>query len=149
MPYVTNLSMQDVTQGRFPEWCNTNTVLIQIQDVDDSPFARFANVKKRSRFVEVYQFRFDDLDSESFTSLSDEQAETLVEIIKCCYEQDVNIAVHCHAGLCRSGAIKTLCVRYGFEDIDNAEAFPNLLVMRKVGVLLGVSKNEEYYKGLW
>jgi len=113
---------------------------------------KFANVKKRSRFLKVYQFRFDDVDSEdslNCTPLSEDQAKDLACIIQSCYNSGLNIAVHCHAGLCRSGAIKTLCVRYGFEDIDNAVAYPNLLVMKKVGVLLGVSKSEEYYNGLW
>lgn len=152
MPYVTNLSMSDVVQGRFPDWANQNTVLIQIQDVDHAPTARFANVKKRSRFVSVYQFRFDDVDNYTvkyYTPITDDQAEDLARIIKHAKENNLNIVVHCHAGLCRSGAIKTLCVRYGFEDIDNKDAFPNALVMKKVGNLLGINKTEDYYKGLW
>lgn len=151
MPKIVNLSMSDVVQGRFPDWCDQNTILVQIQDVDHAPTARFANVKKRGRFVRVVQMRFDDVDNYTvkyYTPISDDQAKQLADIIKLAKDANLNIAVHCHAGLCRSGAVVEAAVRYGFDD-PKKDRFPNKLVLQKLTQLLDVAKSADYYKGLW
>lgn len=151
MPKIINLSMSDVTHGKFPDWCEENTILIQIQDVDCSPTAKFANVKRRGRFVRLIQMRFDDVDTPDpkyWTEISDDQAKELADIIKLAKEANLNIAVHCHAGLCRSGAVVEAAVRYGFED-PKKDRFPNILVLKKLSKLLGVEKSSDYYEGLW
>lgn len=150
MPFVTNVSIADVVKGRFPLWCDSNTILIQIQDVDNSPTAKFVNVKKRSRFIKVYQFRFDDVESNSSANqCTDIQAKQLANIIKSAKENGHNIVVHCHAGLCRSGAITECAVQYGFSDVNNNQRIPNLLVKKKVLTELGLGKSKDYYEGIW
>ena len=48
----------------------------------------------------------------------------------------MDVVVHCHAGICRSGAVAEIGVMLGFDD---AEAFrsPNLLVKHKMMKVLG------------
>lgn len=137
MPFVTNVSMSDASNGRFPTWANSNTVLIQIQDVDNSPTAKFVNVKNRSRFVGCYQYRFDDCERGPNT-ISLQDAESLAGVIRTAYERGNNIVVHCHAGICRSGAVTEVCVMYGFDDVDDRYRQPNLLVKNMLKQCLGL-----------
>ena len=137
MPFVTNLSMTDVIHGRFPDWVNSNTILIQIQDVDYSPTARFANVKRRSKFSSVYQFRFDDTTYEigpdaDGNAITDDQAQSIANILKNAYDKGKNVVVHCHAGVCQSGAVTEVAVMYGFTDVNKNTRIPNTLVKEKV-----------------
>lgn len=151
MPKIVNLSMSDVVQGRFPDWCDKDTILIQIQDTDNSPTAKFANVKKRGRFVSCVQMRFDDIDKPDpgyFTVISDDQAKQLADVIKHAKLNDLNIAVHCHAGLCRSGAVVEAAVRYGFDDPKKTR-MPNTLVLKKISHNLGIGKQDDYYDGIF
>lgn len=144
MPFVTNISMADAINGRFPEWANDNTILIQIQDVDTE---RFANVKSRSRFVNTYQFRFDDIEdipSVDFTNgITDDQAEELGEILKASLKQGLNVVAHCHAGLCRSGAVTEIAVMLGFDDVDNNARIPNITVKQKLRKSTGLAYSWE------
>ena len=56
-------------------------------------------------------------------------------------ENRMNVVVHCHAGVCRSGAVAEVGVMMGFQD---AEAFrsPNLLVKHKMMRCLGWTYDE-------
>lgn len=144
MPNVTNLSMADVVKGKFPEWANENTVLVQLQDVDHSLTSGFANVKNRKRFVSVYQFRFDDThDEESDNALSDEQAKDLALVLQNAKNNNHNVVVHCHAGLCRSGAVTEVALMYGFDDVDYKPRLPNTLVKKKLRLALGLTNTWE------
>lgn len=147
---IINLSMSDVVQGRFPDWANENTFLIQIQDVDYSPTAKFANVKKRDRFEKVYQFRFDDVDNpKEFHCISEEQAKEISEILTKAKEENKNVVVHCHAGICRSGAVvEAAVVALGFVDLEHPR-IPNTLVKRMILEKLGIVRSQDYYKSIW
>ena len=73
--------------------------------------------------------------------ITDEQAAELVRLLQHAMEQHMNVVVHCHAGVCRSGAVAEVGVMLGFRD---AEAFrsPNLLVKHKMMKCLGWTYDE-------
>ena len=72
---------------------------------------------------------------------SQEQADELVRLLQHAKDNNMNVIVHCHAGVCRSGAVCEVGVMMGFKD---TEAFrsPNLLVKHRMMKKLGWSYDE-------
>jgi hypothetical protein len=52
----------------------------------------------------------------------------------------MNVVVHCHAGICRSGAVAEVGVMMGFADCERFR-IPNLLVKHKMMRVLGWAYN--------
>lgn len=135
-PWIQNVSLADVKRGTHID-AGINSMLIQICDPPgDFPTPKY-------QFREVHHFEF--LDVEARDPVQDEtvrcsqaQADRLVELLQHALANRMNVVVHCHAGVCRSGAVCEVGVMMGFRD---AGAFrsPNLLVkhrmMRKLGWL--------------
>ena len=132
-PWIQNVSMSEIETGsHFPP--GENAMLIQIVDVDmDFPTPKY-------QFKEIHQFKFNDVeDYESVDpemKCSQEQADKLVELLKHALENRMNVIVHCHAGICRSGAVAEIGVMLGFRDTEKFRQ-PNLLVKRKMMKSLG------------
>lgn len=107
---------------------NDSTILIQIVDPDcDFPISKCG-------FKEVYQFKFLDIEEHDQLIVAREswrcnqtQADELVQILKDALHNQLDVIVHCHAGICRSGAVCEVGVMMGFEDL-NGFRIPNLLV---------------------
>lgn len=137
--WIQNVSMSDIRQG-FHMDPGFNSMLIQIVD----PAFEFPVPKYQ--FREVHQFEF--LDAEKGDNFPDEakitdtQAQELVRLLQHALDQRMNVIVHCHAGVCRSGAVAEVGVMMGFDD---AEAFrsPNLLVKHSMMKVLGWTYDEE------
>lgn len=137
MPWIENVSLEDIKKGRHFD-AGPNSMLIQILDHDmefPKPF---------HDFKEVHQFKFLDLEETGFTNLgtgswtdmsefiiSDDQAKDLVHLLKHAFEQRMNVIVHCHAGVCRSGAVCEIGHLIGFADTDKFRS-PNKLVLKKM-----------------
>ena len=110
-------------------------MLIQICDPpSDLPEPKY-------QFREVHQFQFLDIEEKDFAldeamRCSHEQAAELVRLLQHALDNHMNVIVHCHAGVCRSGAVCEVGVMMGFRDAESFRA-PNLLVkhrmMRKLG----------------
>jgi predicted protein tyrosine phosphatase len=136
--WIQNVSMSDIRQG-FHITPGINSMLIQIVD----PAYEFPVPKYE--FREVHQFEFLDAeDKDNFPDeckCTDEQAKQLVDLLLKAYGQRMNVIVHCHAGVCRSGAVAEIGVMLGFDD---TEAFrsPNLLVKHKMMKALGWTYDE-------
>ena len=145
MPWIQNIALSDVKKG-FHINPGDNAMLIQIVDPPgDFPTPKYA-------FNEVHQFEF--LDAEQGDRFpdeckcTDEQAQELVRLLQHAQEQRMNVIVHCHAGVCRSGAVAEVGVMLGFDD---TEAFrsPNLLVKHRMMKALGWTYDEdEKHKGI-
>lgn len=142
MPWIQNISMEDVRRG-FHYDAGINSMLIQIVD----PCMEFPTPK--CQFKEIHQFEFLDLEEkdpygEGF-KVTDEQAEQLVNLLNHAMDNCMNVVVHCHAGVCRSGAVAEVGIIMGFRD---TEAFrsPNLMVKHKMMKILGLEydENEPY-----
>ena len=134
--FIQNVSMKAITQG-LHYYVPHKTALIQLQD--------FYGVLKFAEpiypFVKVLQLRFDDDDIPNLESnINQLQAKAIAEFLKECLEAEINVVVHCHAGLCRSGAVAECGVILGFQDAE-ALRIPNVLVKSLVLKELGLSNS--------
>lgn len=139
-PFIQNVSRKDIELGNHAPTSAENTVLIQISDPPrESP-------TPSAKFKHVYEFWFDDIEEETGPhgelGIQDDQAMEIANIIRNAYDNGYDIIVHCHAGLCRSGAVAQAAEAYGFGS-GGREQVPNLRVKHKVMAALGLSYNEE------
>jgi len=141
MPWIQNVALSDISTGYHID-PGSNAMLIQIVD----PAMEFPEPLPVYVFRETHQFEF--LDVEERDSVLDEamrcspaQAAELVRLLQHALENRMNVIVHCHAGVCRSGAVCEVGVMLGFDD---TEAFrsPNLLVKHRMMRHLGWTYDE-------
>jgi hypothetical protein len=140
MPWIQNVALSDIPKGHHVA-VGENSMLIQIVD----PAMEFPI--PRHTFKEVHQFEFLDIEEkdeclDEEMRCSQEQANELVRLLQHAFENRMDVVVHCHAGICRSGAVAEVGVMMGFRD---AEAFrsPNLLVKHRMMKALGWTYDEQ------
>ena len=143
--WIENVSWDDVKNGHHSDM-GENSMLIQIADP-----ATFFPVPKK-QFREVYQFEFLDVeDNDPFPDeckISDMQASELVCLLQYALNHSMNVLVHCHAGICRSGAVVEVGTMMGFNATDRYR-LPNLRVKHKMMKALGWTYDEdEKHKGI-
>jgi predicted protein tyrosine phosphatase len=135
--WIENASKQDVALG-FHMDAGTNAMLIRIQD----PATEFGKIKHAHMFKEVYEFEFLDAeDADGFEDeckISDEQAQQLVNLLQHALDRSMNVVVHCHAGICRSGAVVEVASMIGFTPVDKYRQ-PNLRVKHRMMKVLGLT----------
>ena len=136
--WIQNVSLADIKKGHHID-AGPNSMLIQIVD----PAMEFP--VPQHQFKSVHQFEFLDAEkNDPFpdeAKITDRQAEQLVVLLQQALANRMNVIVHCHAGVCRSGAVAEVGIMMGFQD---AEAFrsPNLLVKHKMMRVLGWTYDE-------
>lgn len=139
--FIENVSKQDVALG-FHMDAGPNAMLIRIQD----PATFFGCIKHASMFKEVYEFEFLDAeDADGFEDeckIQDNQAEALVGLLQRAQEKHMNVVVHCHAGICRSGAVVEVATMMGFTPTDRFRQ-PNLRVKHKMMKVLGLTYDSD------
>jgi predicted protein tyrosine phosphatase len=137
MPWIQNIALSDVPKGRHIR-IGENSMLIQILDPDmDFPVPQH-------QFKETHQFKFLDIEEDGMTNngdgtwtdmsvhaIKDQDAAQLVGLLQHAFENRMDVIVHCHAGICRSGAVAEVGVMMGFQDAESFRA-PNLLVKHKM-----------------
>lgn len=139
MPWIQNVAMSDIKKG-FHINPSENAMLIQICDPPgDFPVPKYT-------FKEVHQFQFLDVEKDDFVleeamRCSQEQADELVRLLQHALANRMNVIVHCHAGVCRSGAVCEVGVMLGFDDTEVFRA-PNLLVKHRMMKALGWTYDE-------
>lgn len=133
--FIENVSKQDVALG-FHMDAGPNGMLIRIQD----PATFFGKVAHAGMFKEVHEFEFLDAEDEDGfpdeAKISDEQAAELVRLLQHAQEKHMNVVVHCHAGICRSGAVVEVAKMMGFIPVDRYRQ-PNVRVKTKMMKVLG------------
>jgi predicted protein tyrosine phosphatase len=133
--WIENVSMSAVHLGHHSD-LGTNTMLIRIQD----PATEFCPTKYS--FKEVYCFEFLDAeDEDGFDEdfkITDSQAKEIVMLLQHALETNMNVLVHCHAGICRSGAVVEIGSMMGFTPTERYRQ-PNLRVKSKMMKAMGVS----------
>jgi predicted protein tyrosine phosphatase len=147
MPWIQNVALSDISTGYHID-PGPNAMLIQICD----PPGDFPEPLPVYQFRETHQFEFldveenDPVDDEAMRC-SPEQAAELVRLLQHALENRMNVIVHCHAGLCRSGAVAEVGVQLGFNDSEKFRA-PNLLVKHRMMQALGwtYDSNEQPYE---
>ena len=129
MPWIENVAAADVPM-RFHHEAGENSMLIQIMDPAPSWWPNPAH-----DFKETHRFEFLDAeDRDGFpdeTKISDTQAQEIVDLLKHALENNMNVVVHCMAGLCRSGAVAEVGVMMGFADAERTR-IPNIRVKHKM-----------------
>ena len=139
--WIENVSWKDAENGWHTDM-GVNSMLIQIAD----PATFFPEPKKA--FKDIHQFEFLDAEDNEVDRygeeplISDSQAETLVDLLKYAYENKMNVLVHCHAGICRSGAVVEVGTMMGFTP-TNRYRQPNLRVKHKMMKALGWTYDSE------
>lgn len=140
MPFIENIGMGDIKRG-FHMLPGENAMLIQIVD------SGFEFPTPKYTFKEVHQFEFMDLEendkvAEDSLKCSKEQAIQLVELLRHAMDKSMNVIVHCHAGVSRSGAVCEVGVMMGFNDTEKFR-IPNLLVKKLMMEELGINTYEQ------
>lgn len=139
MPWIQNVAFSDIKKG-FHINPGENAMLIQIVDCGmEFPEPLY-------KFKHVAQFQFLDLEQndeciEPEMKITDDQAKSLVLLLKQAYANHMNVIVHCVAGVCRSGAVCEVGVMMGFDDTEVFRS-PNLLVKHKMMKYLGWTYDE-------
>jgi predicted protein tyrosine phosphatase len=139
MPFIQNIAKSDVPRGLHQN-PGPNSMLIQITDP-----AGYAPDPKHV-FKERHHFEF--LDVERDTEVDDEemrcspeQGAQLAALLQRALAEDMNVIVHCYAGICRSGAVAEVGVILGFEDTHTYRQ-PNLLVKHSMLRAMGMYYDE-------
>jgi predicted protein tyrosine phosphatase len=135
-PFIQNVSMSAVSKG-LHYYVPHKTALIQIQDY----YGVMHFAKPVYPFVKVLRLRFDDEDVPNLESnITQQQAKAIGDFLKECLEAEINVVVHCNAGLYRSGAVAECGVILGFQD-GKAIRIPNTLVKKLILEELGMSNS--------
>lgn len=144
MRWIENVSMSDIHLGHHSA-LGENTMLIRIQD----PATEFKPTKYN--FKEVYEFEFLDAeDEEGFPDeckISDDQAWAIARLLKRALKKNMNVMVHCHAGICRSGAVTEVGTMIGFTATERFRQ-PNLRVKHKIMKQLGLTYDADEVQDL-
>lgn len=137
--WIENVSKSDVILGHHSD-LGENVMLIQISDPPgDHPHPH-------RRFREIHQFDFLDAeDEDGFDEdfkISDDQAAELVRLLQHALDKSMNVLVHCHAGICRSGAVVEVATMIGFTATERYRQ-PNLRVKHKMMRVLGLTYDSD------
>lgn len=143
MPWIENVSWDDAKNGWHTDM-GANSMLIQIAD----PASFFPDPK--CNFSLVYQFEFLDAEDTDIEKhgydegflISDYQAGQLVALLQHALKNEMNVLVHCHAGICRSGAVVEVGNIMGFTPTDRFRQ-PNLRVKHKMMKCLGLTYDSD------
>ena len=141
--WIENVSWDDVRHGRHYD-VGDNAMLIQIADP-----ATFFPVPLRV-FREIHQFEFLDADESDVIKhgypeealITAGQAETLVRLLQRALDSGMNVLVHCHAGICRSGAVVEVASMMGFTPTDRFRQ-PNVMVKTRMMRALGLTYDSD------
>jgi predicted protein tyrosine phosphatase len=131
--WIQNVSLADIVRGYHYD-AGPNSMLIQIVD-PDMEFPEPA-----CKFAEVYQFKFLDIEEYDHSSaITDHQARQIAQLLQQAVDKRMNVVVHCHAGVCRGGAVCEVGVILGLQDTEGYRN-PNLLVKHKLLRALGIAR---------
>lgn len=133
-PWIENISLDDVRKGIHYD-PGANSMLIQIVDSDsDFPTPKY-------EFKDVRQFKFLDVEDTDIVkygnAITNEDAKGIAQALRHAWDNGMNVVVHCHMGVCRSGAVAEVGTMLGFRDTEKYR-IPNTMVKRKLMEQLGM-----------
>lgn len=129
-PWIENISLDDVRKGYHYD-PGFNSMLIQIVD----PGTEFP--KPKYQFRRVRQFYFLDVEDNEpdgclyDAAITNEDAKGIAEALREAWNEHMNVVVHCHMGVSRSGAVAEVGTMLGFRDTEKFRV-PNLMVKHKL-----------------
>lgn len=135
MPWIENVAAADIPL-RFHHDAGPNSMLIQITDPASW------RPEPKHEFREIHHFEFLDIEDgdealEPEMFISPHQAKELVRLLRNALDKNMNVVVHCYAGVCRSGAVAAVGERMGFMLVEGFRS-PNTRVMRLMMEELGL-----------
>ena len=136
MPWIENIAAIDVTKRHHHE-AGENSMLISITDPAGW------RPEAMHKFKERHDFEFLDAD-DGFPEeclISDAQAAEIVGLLQHAMTNNMNVVVHCTAGLCRSGAVAEVGIMMGFGDTERTR-IPNIRVKHRMMKVLGWTYDE-------
>jgi hypothetical protein len=139
--FIQNCAASDIQSGLFYKNPGTNSMLISIADPGGWRPEAMPYFSERHNF-EFLDIEKDDNVFDEECRVSDAQAVELVRLLQHAISNDMNVIVHCTAGVCRSGAVCEVGVMLGFEDTGVFRS-PNLLVKHKMMRALGLYYDED------
>jgi predicted protein tyrosine phosphatase len=149
MPFIQNAAADDMNKA-FHKDPGPRSMLIQIMDTATSWWP-----EAKHDFMESHRFEFLDIEEtdtifDEECRISDVQAGQLVALLQRALDNDMNVIVHCYAGICRSGAVAEIGIKMGFDDTDRFRS-PNVLVKHKMMKVLGwtYDEKEQFDLGNW
>ncbi len=138
-PWIINVSLYDFMNGKHP-FVPGKTIAIQIVD-PGTPFP-----DSNLDFLSVHRFSFLDIElpidsgivpmagdiifGEDYL-ITDIDAMLIAECLKGAVENQENVVVHCHLGVCRSGAVAEVGTMLGLNS-TGVYRQPNVTVKRKL-----------------
>lgn len=135
MPFIQNIAASDVPRGLHKD-PGPNSILIQISDPGGfKPDPK--HVFKERHFFEFLDVEKDTEVDDEEMRCSPEQGAQLAALLQRALTEDMNVIVHCYAGICRSGAVAEVGVILGFEDTYTYRQ-PNLLVKHSMLRAMGM-----------
>ena len=134
MPWIENVAKVDVVTGGHHA-AGENSMLIGINDPAGWPPTAQHQFKERHNF-EFLDIELTDFALDEEMRCSQAQANELVRLLQHALANRMNVVVHCHMGVCRSGAVAELGVMMGFDDVGRWRS-PNLLVKHRMMSALG------------
>jgi len=142
--WIENVSYSDIKHGNFPNPGN-NSMLIQIVD----PGMEFP-VAPVPVFTKIEQFEFSDVSDPNDIiwdfRMSDRQAKRMAQVLIDARSNDMNVIVHCVAGISRSGAVVEVGLMMGFSG-GTRTRIPNVHIKRELMGALGLTTNyDEIFK---
>ena len=129
-PWIENIGLKEIRDGYHHD-AGFNSMLIQIVD----PATEFPTPKHA--FRETHQYSFLDVDESDIlndifdAAITDEDARNIAVNLLHAISSGMNVVVHCHMGVSRSGAVAEVGTILGFRDVGNWRA-PNPLVKKKL-----------------
>lgn len=138
MKFIENVAAIDIATGNHWD-CGDNAMLIQIIDhVTSRNLNPYIPVPKHSfKMIKVFNF-LDIDDASSKFSITQYQASNLVTLLQYALNNNMNVIVHCTAGICRSGAVVEVAEMMGFNKCENFR-IPNTLVKKLMMKELGLT----------
>lgn len=136
-PWIENISLADVRSGYHYD-PGPNCMLIQIVD----PGVEFPKPKYK-QWRRILQFFFLDVEDNEpdgalySCAITNEDAKGIAEALQEAWREGMNVVVHCHMGIARSGAVAEVGVMMGFRDTEKFRV-PNLMVKKKLMEQLGM-----------
>ena len=141
MAKVQNVSRHDIEVGNHID--SSRAVLIQISDPDSE------HPQPAKSFVRAYQYKFLDIEDKDECldpawRFNNVQADEISIVLQLCRLLGYDVVVHCHMGVCRSGAIAECAEALGFKYAGNGKT-PNqavkTLLMKSLGLYIDESNS--------
>ena len=136
-PWIENIGIDEVRKGYHYD-PGPNSMLIQIVD----PGTEFPKPKHKE-WRRIRQFFFLDVEDNEkdgvlySCAITNEDAKGIAAALQEAWNEGMNVVVHCHMGVSRSGAVAEVGTIMGFRDVGKFRV-PNLMVKKKLMEQLGM-----------